>query len=309
MKFKPYNKIHALHKEECEGILEGTCYLQEKVDGANASIWFDEDDQQIHYGSRSRDLFLAQDNFNGFGDWVRNHPKLPEFFKDHPHIRLNGEWLVRHTIGYKELNYKKFYLFDIEISDGSITMYANMENMYEVANKYEIPTVQLFGVFQNPTLEQIKSFAGQTNLGEKGEGVVVKNLEFRNKFGDLQFGKFVTQEFKEDNGITFGGNNKSSESYEEMYYVNKMMTLARVQKVLHKLESMEGRLSEKHIPRVMGMCFHDLITEESWVIAQEMAKTGKPFNYKTFKTLCDKKSKSIFLEVLTGDISVAHQNV
>lgn len=54
---------------------------------------------------------------------------------------------------------------------------------------------------------------------------------------------------------------------------------------------------------------YDLITEESWVIVQEMAKTGKPFNYKTFKSLCDKKSKSIFLEVLTGDISVAHQNV
>lgn len=303
MQFKAYNKIHALHKEECEGILEGVCYIQEKVDGANASIWLE--DGEIHYGSRSRDLFKVRDNFNGFGDWIdTNKEKLQRFFNDNPNLRLCGEWLVRHTIGYNEPSYRKFYLFDIECEDGSMV---DISDVNRLAAQYDIPTVELFAVLENPTLDQIKEHAGKSVLGVKGEGVVVKNLSFRNKFGDYQHGKYVTQEFKEDNGITFGGNNKTSDTYEEMYYVNKMMTLARVQKVLHKLESMEGRLSEKHIPRVMGMCYHDLITEESWVIAQEMAKTGKPFNYKTFKNFCDRKSKSIFLEVLTGDISVANQ--
>lgn len=301
MEFKAYPKIQALHKEECEGILNGTCYIQEKVDGANASIWLG-DDGEVHYGSRSRDLFLAQDNFNGFGDWVKAHPKLKEFLREFSNMRLNGEWLVRHTIGYKETSYKKFYLFDIEECGYTLPF----ENMYKLAQEYDIPTVQLFGKFENPTLEQIKEFAGKSELGEKGEGVVVKNLEFKNKFGDEQFGKFVTQEFKEDNGVTFGGNNKFSETYEEMYYLNKMMTLSRVQKICHKLESAEGRLSEKDIPKIMGSCFHDLIQEEGWVIANEMAKKGKPFNFKSFKSLCDKKSKSIFMEILTGDISVAN---
>jgi len=54
MQFKEYKKIQALHKEECDGILHGTCYLQEKVDGANASIWVE--DGNIHCGSRTRDL-------------------------------------------------------------------------------------------------------------------------------------------------------------------------------------------------------------------------------------------------------------
>lgn len=301
MEFKAYPKIQALHKEECEGILEGTCYIQEKVDGANASIWLG-DDGEIHYGSRSRDLFLAQDNFNGFGDWVKSHPRLKQFFRDFPNMRLNGEWLVRHTIGYKESSYRKFYLFDIEEIDYIISI----ESVYKLAEEYEIPTVNLHGKFDNPTLDVIKSFAGESVLGDKGEGVVIKNLAFKNKFGDSQFGKFVTQEFKEDNGITFGGNNKSSDSYEEMYYLNKMMTLARVQKICHKLESSKGRLSEKDIPQIMGVCFHDLISEEGFVIATEMAKTGKPFNFKSFKSLCDKKSKSIFMEILTGDISVAN---
>lgn len=313
MKFKAYNKIHGIHKEECEGILEGVCHIQEKVDGANASIWLEDD--EVHYGSRSRDLFKANDNFNGFGDWVKSHEGIKQFLQAHPDHRLNGEWLVRHTIGYKELNYKKFYLFDItkemqkrneEGVEETVEITLDIPFMYELAEKYEIPAVHLFGTVENPTMDQLKAFAGTSMLGEKGEGIVIKNLSFVNKFGVQQWGKFVTQEFKEDNGITFGGNNKHSESYEEMYYVNKMMTLPRVQKVLHKLESSEGRLSEKHIPRVMGTCYHDLISEEGWVIAQELGKTGKMFNFKTFKSLCDRKAKSIFLEILTGDISVAN---
>lgn len=301
MQFKPYNKIHALHKEECEGILEGACYIQEKVDGANASIWLG-DDGEIHYGSRSRDLFLANDNFNGFGDWVRSHPKLKGLFREFPNIRLNGEWLVRHTIGYRETSYKKFYLFDIEESGYVMPFGA----MYALANEYEIPTVYFYGAFNNPTLEFIKSLAGQSVLGEKGEGVVVKNLEFKNKFGDVNFGKYVTQEFKEDNGVTFGGNNKFSETYEEMYFVNKLVTLPRVEKTTHKLESMEGKLSEKHIPRIMGMVFHDVMSEEANDMANHLAKNGADFNFKKFKELCNKKSKSVFMELLTGDVSVAN---
>ena len=41
MTFKKYPKIHRLGKEETEGILDGVCYIEEKLDGANASIWID----------------------------------------------------------------------------------------------------------------------------------------------------------------------------------------------------------------------------------------------------------------------------
>lgn len=304
MEFKKYPKIQALHKEECDGILSGTCYIQEKVDGANASIWLG-DDSEIHYGSRSRDLYLDNDNFNGFGTWIEeNREKLVNFFNEYPQYRLYGEWLVRHTIGYNELSYKKFYLFDIENEDGEM-MPINV--VHTLADKFSIPKVELFAVIGNPTLEDIKAHAGKSTLGSKGEGVVVKNFSFVNKFGDPQHGKYVTQEFKEDNAVIFGGNNKSSETYNEMYYVNQFMNLARVTKIFHKLESSEGRLDMKHIPQIMGMCYHDLITEEAWVIAKEMAKSHKFFDFKAFQDLCNKKSKSIFIELLTGDVSVANK--
>lgn len=303
MQFKEYKKIKRLGTEETDGILVGTCYIQEKIDGANASIWLG-DDGEIHYGSRSRDLFEHKDNFNGFGDWIlANKEALTEYFKQIPNARLNGEWLVRHTIRYNELSYKKFYLFDIEENNNKI----HIDTVYLVAKGLNILTANLLAVVENPTLDQIKDLAGKSVLGVKGEGVVIKNPQFINKFGDEQYAKYVTQEFKEDNAITFGGNNKQSETYCEMYYVNKYMSLARVQKICHKLESSVGRLSEKHIPQIMNTAYHDLIQEEAWAIASEMSKSGNMFDFKAFQQFCTRKAKSIFLEILTGDISVANQ--
>ena len=40
--FKKYRKIHRLGAEENEGILVGKVMIQEKIDGANTSIWLEE---------------------------------------------------------------------------------------------------------------------------------------------------------------------------------------------------------------------------------------------------------------------------
>lgn len=299
MEFKPYKKIHALHKEECEGLLVGKCYIQEKIDGANASIWIG-DDGEVHCGSRTRDLTKAGDGFNGFADYVKNHEGINNLLKDKPDIRLYGEWLVRHSIGYHEQSYKQFYLYDIENTDGG--RYA-LEEVYRIGEEYGIKTAFLFSTKENPTLEEIQSYAGKSVLGLKGEGVVIKNFEFINKFGDTQYGKYVTQEFKEDNAITFGGNNKHSETYWEMYFVNEFVTTPRLNKILSKFESMsEERLDMKHIPQIMGMMYHDIITEECWAIAK---KVNKPFSFKAFENLVKRKVKQMYINHLTGDISVA----
>lgn len=307
MKFKSYHKIQALHKEECEGLLLGVCYIQEKIDGANASIWWDHDTNQVHYGSRTRDLRHANDGFNGFGEWVDANSQIAEYLKESPQLRLNGEWLVRHSIGYHEASYKQFYLYDIDAEvekDGETKeIRLPISEMYAVADKLKIPTAHLFATIENPTLEQIHEFAGKTVLGLKGEGVVVKNLGFINKFGDMQYGKYVTQEFKEDNAITFGGNNKHSDTYWEMHFVNAYVTMPRLEKVLHKFEAVNTEhLDMKHIPQIMGRMYHDIITEEAWEISQ---KCTQPFDFKAFKKLCDRKTKQMYVNKLTGVISVA----
>lgn len=300
MSFKRYPKIHRLGKEETDGILEGTCVIQEKVDGANASIWLDKRGEVV-CGSRSREL---TEGFNGLVDYVREHEGIQQFFKDHPDKRMYGEWLVRHTVSYNETAYRQFYLFDVTLKgDGEEEEpFAIQEEVETAAKVYGLKYPQIFGVFENPTEEMLQQFVGKTSLGEEGEGIVIKNMDHVDKFGNHCYAKMVTQKFIEGNSITFGGNNKHSDTYWEMYVVNKYMTLARVEKIMHKLQPIiDKRLDMEHIPRVSNTAYHDMLTEEIW----EIAKKADKVSFRQLSRIATKKAIQIYKDLLTGDVSVA----
>lgn len=168
MTFKKYPKIHRLGKEETDGILIGTVEVQEKIDGANTSIWLDKRGE-LTCGSRSREL---TEGFNGFVDFVKSNEAIKKCLEDNPTFRLYGEWLVRHTISYNETAYKNFYLFDItKVKDGEeAEEFLPLGEVYDIASKYGIPTPHHFGTFDNPTSDDLQQFAGQSVLGDKGEG-------------------------------------------------------------------------------------------------------------------------------------------
>lgn len=294
--FRKYEKIHRLGKEETDGILEGLCVIQEKLDGANASIWVAEDG--IHTGSRSRDLTKSQDDFRGLGTYVSNHRGIKKLLSDRPKFRLYGEWLVRHTLPYPEEKYERFYLFDIH--DGE--RYLDSLDVDEMANLYGIEKCEILAEIDNPTVEEIKELCGKSVLAEEGEGVVIKNPEFINQFGERVAAKMVTQRFKEDNSLVFGGNNKHSETYWEMYIVNKYITLARVRKIMNKIQPLiDKRLDYEHIPRISNTVYHDMLTEEIW----EIAKKVHTVDFKKLARLSTKKAVQIYKDILNGDISVA----
>jgi len=298
MEFRKYHKIYRLGKEETEGILNGICTLEEKIDGANTSIWKDETGW-IRTASHNNEVKAG---FNGFVDYVQKNEGIKNLLNMKEGIILYGEWLVRHTVSYNETSYRQWYMYDIW--DGNLNEWMPPEGVIKLADAFNIKHPQVFGTFENPTKELIDTFAGKTNLGLKGEGVVIKNMNFKNKFGDIEYAKVVTQEFKEDNGIIFGGNNKDSNVYWETYVMNKYMTVERVRKIMNKIEPLiEEKFDMKHIPRIMGTCYHDLIVEEGWEISQKVNK----IDYKELERLCNRKSKQIYVDIINNDVSVANQ--
>lgn len=302
--FKKYPKIHRLGKEETDGILEGVVHIEEKIDGSNVSIWCENGELQV--GTRNQRI---TEGFNGFVDWVKNHPTLPTLFARYPHLRLYGEWLVKHTIAYKETSYKQFYLFDVtsrtpetEGDEEAREEFWSKMAVHELAKDFDLKTPEYHGQFTNPTPEEINQFVGKSVLGDKGEGVVLKNPLFRDKFGNHNYAKIVTESFKEDNGVVFGGNNKHSDSYWEMYVVNKYMTLARIEKIMNKLQPIiDKKLDLEHIPRISNTAYHDMLTEEIWEIAGKV----QSLDFNILKRVAMKKAVQIYKDVLTGDISVA----
>jgi hypothetical protein len=264
------------------------------------------EDGELKCASRNNEL---SGGFNGFVDYVAGHTGIRTLLTENPDFRLYGEWLVRHTVAYRETAYRQFYLFDILI-DGRyegervVGKFFDIDAVNDFADRYGILRPKLFEVIENPSAEYLQSLAGQSDLGDKGEGVVIKNLDFLNKFGVCEYAKIVTQTFKEDNAITFGGNNKHSDTYWEMYVVQKYMTLPRIEKIMRKLEPVVGeRLDMKHIPRITHTAYHDMLTEEIW----EISKKAQSINFKVLQSLSMRKARQIYVDLLNNSISVADE--
>lgn len=300
MEYRKYGKIHRIGKEEVDGILEHELVVQEKVDGANVSIFWH--DGQVRCGTRTRMLPLDE-SFRGFQEAVRANDLLLAFIEANKDTLLYAEWLVKHTITYPDEAYEKIYLFDMAYLDenGKIVGWAKQENVEELAKALglEYPHVFAKGKF---ALDEIKEFVGKSAIAPAGEGVVLKAEKFFNKFGDNCYAKIVHEKFKESNAIVFGGNNKHSETYWEMYIVNKYCTVGRVEKIIQKLQSQtEERLDMKHTSQVAGTCYHDLITEEIW----EIQKKVPSVDFKKLKGLCNRKFIQIYHDILNNSLSVA----
>ena len=296
MTYKTYHKIHRLGKEETDGILDCEFVVQEKVDGANCSIfWLD---GEVRCGTRTR-MLPKDESFNGFQETVNANSKVKDFLQSNPHLILYGEWLVKHTITYPDEAYRKIYLFDVY--DTTNDVFVPQEVVSGLAQQLELEYPHVFAVGKL-TEDEIKEFVGKSAIAPAGEGVVLKAQGFVNKFGDHIYAKVVHQKFKESNAIVFGGNNKHSETYWEMYVVNKYCTTGRVQKIMQKIQAeTEKRLDMEHTSRVAGTCYHDLITEEAWEIAQKVPA----IDYKKLKGLCTRKFIQIYHDILNNTLSVA----
>ncbi len=292
MTFKKYPKIHRLGKEEVEDILFGDCYIQEKIDGANTSIWIDKR-EEITCGSRNREL---ESGFNGFVDFVKSDDRIKKILKDNPTWRLYGEWLVKHSMVYQEEAYRKFYLFDItEVKDGEETEeFKIVPEVNRIAEKYKLDKPHYFGKFSNIDIEELKEMCGKSYIGDNGEGIVIKNFDFVDKWGNINYAKMVTEKFKEKNSIIFGGNDKHSETYKETNIMLKYVTQARVEKNLNKIQSiMDEKLDLKHIPRIMETVYHDILTEEIWDIQKKFSE----INFRRLRRLIGLKTRQIFIEI------------
>lgn len=298
MVHKKYPKIHRLGKEETEGILDGEVLVQEKIDGANTSIWLEfENDKDfgvidsLAFGSRNNQV----PDFRGLKTYVEKHLGIQSLLKDYPHYRLFGEWLVKHTVKYNQLSYNHFYLFDIY--DHKEEKWLDAKEVKFIAELADIKSPEHFGVGKY-TEEQLKDFMGKSVLGERGEGIVIKRENWVNKFGDFQYAKMVTEKFKEDNKIMFGGNDKHSDCYWETYCMNEWITEARVRKIIQKIESQENRKIEiKDTPRVSNTVYHDFIEEEAWTMNKKRMK----IDFQVLARMCGKKITMIFKEILEDE--------
>lgn len=282
--FEKYTHLERFGTDEVDGINVGDCYIFPKLDGTNASVWVD--GPHIKCGSRNRELSLGDDNA-GFMNWVLHNPhagNLRILLIENPDLRIFGEWLVPHSLKtYREDAWRKLYVFDV-MADGE---YLHYDVYSKLCKEYGVDFIPCTLKSRNPTYEILQRatednrFLIQEGQGH-GEGIVIKQYGWKNRFGRTAFAKLITNTFKDKHIQEMGGSVVNAKLVEEEI-ADEFITEHMVEKIVEKIRVSKGdeaSFGARDIPQLLGMAYHDLVTEELW---QALKKHKNP--KVCFKTL------------------------
>ena len=269
--FIRYMHVEKFNTAEVEGIEIGTCYVFPKLDGTNASLWVDENGG-LRAGSRNREISMEADN-QGFHAHVRADLRYSAFFYGHKDLVLYGEWLVPHTIKtYRDDAWRKFYVFDV--FNKAVGRFVPFDIYEPTLKTYSIDYLAPIQTIKNGSYDMFQTALEKNKIllkdGEGvGEGIVIKNYNFVNKYGRTVWAKIVTNEFKERHVHEMGAPEVVGDIIEARI-ADKFVTQHLVDKVYAKIinETGDGWHS-KMIPRLLHTVYYDLITEEMWEVLKQ----------------------------------------
>lgn len=263
MSWIKYQHVARFGTTETDGIENGICYIFPKLDGTNGSLWWDDG---IQAGSRNRHLSPTADNHGFLGASMLDE-RYEKLFQQKPHWRLFGEWLVPHTIKtYREDAWRRFYVFDVTVTVDSEINYVHPVHYQPVFDDLNIDYIPFTHVIENPSEEQLRKIADANTYllkdGEVGEGIVIKNYNYRNKWGRITWAKIVRSEFKGRAVKSTGATVMQREQAVEQAIVDLYVTEALVLKELAKIENLED--GKPIQPRLLSTVYHAILTEETW---------------------------------------------
>jgi len=295
--YKSYMHLEKLGTDEVEGILLGTCYVFPKIDGTNAQIWCE--DKTIKCGSRNRELSLDLDNAGFLAHCLKNEPDLLQLCSDRAPLRFYGEWLVPHSLKtYRDDAWKQFYIFDVY--DSVNERWLHFDEVSGICKGYDVNVIQPLRVINTPKLENITRCMEESKYlikeGEGiGEGVVVKNYAFINRFGRTCWAKMTTNAFKEKHIKEMGAPKTSGTAYVEEAIVEEFLTKETTDKIIAKIRTRDDQFGSRNIGELLGTAFYDLVKENCW---EFIKKHKQPtIDFKVLNQFTTKKVKSTYPEL------------
>jgi hypothetical protein len=286
--FVRYQHVERLGTDNVEGILDGEVYVFPKIDGTNGSIWYSKEDKAIRAGSRNRLLTVDSDNAD-FYKSVSSDSRYEKFFKNHPNLRLFGEWLVPHTLRtYVDSAWRKFYVFDVMDED---FQYLHYEEYKEILSEYEIDFIPAICTVIRPSEEYLNSLLDKNDYlvsDGVGEGILIKRYNYRNKYGRVTWAKIVRNDFRWNHKRNETKEYKTPTGVEEKF-VNNYAT----EVFLHKEFSKIDNWTPQKTPAFLGITYNTLITEELWDFIKK--QKDPKIDFKTLRKLVTNRSREWLL--------------
>lgn len=284
LQHKSYIDIQAFQTKYSEGFNVGDeIYVEEKLDGSNASIQYNPAMDKLECFSRKK-ILNEMMNLDGFYEYVQKLNKDP--FKQYANYRIFGEWNLRHIVKYQPEMIKQFHVFDVY--DTVSEQWMSQEFSIKMAQDCGLMYVPIFYHSSFVDWEHIESFIGKTAFGlESGEGIVIKNMSKLNNPNIRQpfVVKLVCSNFKEKMKRPAKEPLDASALAKLKYnqeLVESIVTSPRIEKCLYKMiveENLIPRdwdvshmgLIAKHLPRRV---YNDCVKEANDIIL-EVENFGK----------------------------------
>lgn len=287
MEQKKYMNIERLNDRHMDGFQKGDyIVVQEKIDGANFSIRYEEETDSIQSFGRKQPLD-PKHNLRGAWEWAQKLDKglVKEVLGTN--FILFGEWLAHHTVVYSDDRYQNAYFYDVW--DTESEGYLEQDKAEDIVSRLHLIYVPVFYKGPFESWKQLNQFIGRTDLGgEYGEGIVVKNMtRLNNTNTRLPFyTKIVADQFAEKKAVKKIDGEKV-ESREKLQaelqaLVESVVTEGRVTKLVHNMVD-EGIIPEdwgehdigtigKHIGNAV---YYDCVKEEPETVEQVGKLFGK----------------------------------
>lgn len=177
--------------------------IEEKIDGANASFYYNSETGSIECCSRKKDL-TPDNTLNGFYNWVKSLDiqSIKEILGER--YIVFGEWTgAKHAISYPEEVMKKFWMFDVW--DKETEQYLPFKETRSFFDKlYKCGIEKFVPVFYEgefTSFEDINSLIGKTlvNAEPSGEGIVIKRQDILDSCSSRlpYYVKIIAEKFSE----------------------------------------------------------------------------------------------------------------
>ena len=226
-----------------------------KIDGASASIAWDETTNQLEIFSRTNKLDPVKNDLRGFYNYIKTQVEPRTDWSQFKNLVFFGEWCIKHTIKYNNDWYGKWRVYDVwnkergkYLDQISVKALCHIIGLEYIEELYYGPFI---------SWDHCRSFMNKsTAYGPDQEGIVVKNQAalFRPENRFPAYLKIVNESFKETMKVKPPKEidlEATALRQHNIELTNSIVTEARVKKILLKLID-EKILPENLTPKDMG---------------------------------------------------------
>ena len=253
--------VDIIRKSNAGTFVEGDIIqISTKIDGANASISWDETTQKLEIFSRTN-LLNNSNSLRGFYDYIKTQVEPKTDWSIYSDFVFFGEWCVSHSIKYNNDWYGKWRVYDIWCK--SANTYVSQERVKATCKQLGLEYIE--ELYNGPFIswEHCRSFMNKsTAYGPDQEGIVVKNQSkfFRSENKFPAYLKIVNESFKETMKVKQPKEidpEVEATKKKAIELTNSIVTEARVKKIILKLID-EKILPENLTPKDMGLVMKHL---------------------------------------------------